>query len=76
MTRFRQWTFAYNGLAKAVRDSGILTRSNSFKVEDEVISEFIKANKIKGDYSTKILAISARFQEFKQFVNNKAKVKP
>jgi hypothetical protein len=63
MSRYRQWTQAYNGLLNSMDSAGIKPQK-----QNKVIKAFVKENKIQGEYSSQILQISERFNEFKQFI--------
>lgn len=67
MSRYREWNRALSGISNYMSGK-VKLNDRDFKVEIAAINKFCKKEGIEGSLTTKILATSKRFADFKKTI--------
>lgn len=73
MNRCKKWNNALSGLANTIEQAGVKTNGHNFNEEKKVIDKFCKKEKIEGSFSERVLQVSEKYSDFKDYVKTIAK---
>lgn len=73
MSRFHEWTSAWNGMINYMNKVGIRVYKHNTIKEGHIFNDYCRKNKIKGSFSERVLLVEEDFESFRKYIDEKSK---